>query len=88
MLKLYKVSGVTKFLAIGDFRSNFTVYICWAIISDPFVNCVNECFTNGEMSLSQKQATITLIEKKGKDLSLLDRFRLSTLMPRLSLKKF
>ena len=34
--------------------------ICWAIISDPFVNCVNECFTNGEMSLSQKQAVITL----------------------------
>ena len=61
--------------------------IWWAIISDPFVNCVNECFTNGEMSLSQKQATITLIEKKGKDRSLLDQFHLSTLMPRLSLKK-
>ena len=27
MLKLYKVSRVTKFLAIGDFRSNFTVYV-------------------------------------------------------------
>ena len=40
--------------------------ICWAIISDPFVNCVNECFTNGEMSLSQKQAVITLWkERKG-----------------------
>ena len=60
---------------------------CWAIISDPFVNCVNECFTNGEMSLSQKEAVITLIEKKGKDRSLLDRLPLPTLMPRLSLKK-
>ena len=39
---------------------------CWEIISKPFVNCVNEIFTIGEMSRSQKQAVITLNEEKGK----------------------
>ena len=38
----------------------------WEIISEPFVNCVKEIFTSGEMSRSQKQAVITLIEEKGK----------------------
>jgi len=28
------------------------------------MNCINECFEKGEMSSSQKQAIITLIEKK------------------------
>ena len=42
----------------------------WEIIGEPFVNCVNQIFTSGEMSRSQKQAVITLIEKKGKDRSL------------------
>ena len=28
--------------------------------------CANECFERGEMLRSQKQAVITLIEKKGK----------------------
>ena len=42
---------------------------------EPFVNCVNEIFTSGEISLSQKQAVITLIEKKGKDRSLLENWR-------------
>ena len=89
VFKLYKVSRVTKLLAIGDFQSNFTAHAgqLLAILSSTGLNCVNECFTNGEMSLSQKQALITLIEKKGKDRSLLDRFHLLALMPRLSLKK-
>jgi len=47
----------------------------WAIVSEPFINCVNECFNKGEMSHSQKQAVITLIEKKGKDRSLLENWR-------------
>ena len=38
----------------------------WSLISDPFINSVNECFEQGEMSASQKQAVITLIEKKRK----------------------
>ena len=39
------------------------------------MNCINECFEKGEMSSSQKQAIITLIEKKGKDRSLLENWR-------------
>ena len=46
------------------------------LISDSFTRCVNECFDKGEMSCSQKQAVITLIEKKkGKDRSLLENWR-------------
>ena len=44
----------------------------WPVISDSFTNCINKCFEKGEMSSSQKQAIITLIEKKGKDCSLLE----------------
>ena len=47
----------------------------WSVISDSFISCVNECFEKGEMSSSQKQAVITLIEKKGKDRSLLENWR-------------
>ena len=42
------------------------------LISDPFINFINECFEKGKMSVSQKQAVITLIEKKGKDRSSLE----------------
>ena len=38
----------------------------WPLISDPFIKCANECFKKGKMSNSQKQAIISLIEKKGK----------------------
>ena len=48
---------------------------CWPLISEPFIQCINECFEKGEMSCSQKQAVITLIEKKGKDGSFLDNWR-------------
>ena len=47
----------------------------WPLISDPFIRCVNECFEKGEMSSSQKQAVITLIEKKGKDRCFLENWR-------------
>ena len=47
----------------------------WSVISEPFTKCVNECFETGEMSRSQKQAVITLIEKKGKDRLLLENWR-------------
>ena len=36
------------------------------LISDSFIRCANECFEKGEMSCTQKQAVITLIEKKKK----------------------
>ena len=47
----------------------------WSLISEPFIRCANECFERGEMSSSQKQAVITLIEKKGKDRSFLENWR-------------
>ena len=47
----------------------------WVVLRDSFIKCVNECFEKGEMSNSQKQAVITLIEKKGKDRSLLENWR-------------
>ena len=47
----------------------------WPLISEPFTKCVNECFEKGEMSSSQKQAVITLVEKKGKDRTLLENWR-------------
>ena len=47
----------------------------WPVISEPFIKCVNECFEYKELSSSQKQAVITLIEKKGKDRTLLENWR-------------
>ena len=48
----------------------------WPLICESFMKCVNECFEKGEMSNSQKQAVITLIEKKkGKDRSFLENWR-------------
>ena len=47
----------------------------WSLISEPFIRCANECFEKGDMSSSQKQAVITLIEKKGKDRSFLENWR-------------
>jgi len=47
----------------------------WSVISDSFMNCINECFEKGEMSSSLKQAVTTLIKKKGKDRSLLENWR-------------
>ena len=49
--------------------------VFWPLISDPFLKCVNESFEKGEMSCSQKQAVITLIEKKGKDHSYIENWR-------------
>ena len=43
-----------------------------SLISELFIRRANECFEKGEMSSSQKQAVITLIEKKGKDQSFLE----------------
>jgi len=47
----------------------------WPLISEPITKCANECFETGEMSHSQKQTVITLIETKGKDHSLLENWR-------------
>ena len=47
----------------------------WPVISEPFIKCVNECFEYKQLSSSQKQAVITLNEKKGKDRTLLENWR-------------
>ena len=41
------------------------------LISDSFIRCANECFEKGEMSYSQKQAVITLNEKRERIANLL-----------------
>ena len=56
-----KVPGIrdTGYGIPAEFYKKF-----WALLSEPFIKCANECFENIEMSNSQKQAVITLIEKK------------------------
>jgi len=39
----------------------------WNFLGDPLVECFNASFVQGEMSPSQRQAVITLIEKKDQD---------------------
>ena len=41
--------------------------IFWDSIMQILVECFNESFAKGEMSSSQRQAVITLIEKKDQD---------------------
>ena len=48
---------------------------CWNFICEPFINCMNESFVKEELSNSQKQAVITLIEKQGKDRTLIENWR-------------
>ena len=45
---------------------------CWNLISDSFIECVNESFKFGEMSCTQRKAVITLIERQGKDQTLIE----------------
>ena len=47
----------------------------WSLIGRPLVDCVNYSYKFGELSNSQKQAIITLIEKKGKDKRLIKNWR-------------
>ena len=61
-------------LATMAFPMNF-ITKCWTLISKPFLECINESFEKGEMSNTQKQAVITLIEKKGKDRCFIENWR-------------
>ena len=43
-------------------------YICFfEKLADPLTQALNQSFVDGEMSISQRQAVITLIGRKGKD---------------------
>ena len=39
----------------------------WDDIKLPFLDCLNECFENGELSISQRRGVISLLPKKNKD---------------------
>ena len=54
--------------------------IFWPLIGEFLIASFNEAFDNREMSSSQKQALITLIEKKGKDRKYLENWRLISLI--------
>ena len=47
----------------------------WDILADQLVDVFNYSFQLEEMSASQRQAIITLIDKKGKDRSYLENWR-------------
>ena len=54
--------------------------IFWPLIGEFLIASFNKAFDNREMSSSQKQALITLIEKKGKDRNYLENWRLISLI--------
>ena len=47
----------------------------WDDICKDFFNCIQYSYIHGEMSVSQRQAVITLLEKEGKDRNLLKNWR-------------
>ena len=47
----------------------------WSLIEKPLVDCINCSYEFGELSNSQKQAIITLIERKGKDKRVIKNWR-------------
>ena len=53
---------------------------CSNLINDSFIECVNESFKFGEMSNTQRKAVITLIEKQGKDRTLMENWRPTSLI--------
>jgi len=50
-------------------------FIFWPLLGKFMIASFNEVFDNKEMSSSQKQAIITLMEKKGKDRNYLENWR-------------
>ena len=44
-------------------------------VGDSFIECTKESFKYGEMSSSQRKVVITLIEKQGKDRTLIENWR-------------
>ena len=51
-------------------NDGLTVEFCktfWPLVGNLVVGCLNEAYDSGELSTSQKMATIKSIEKRGKD---------------------
>ena len=55
-------------------------YTFWPILGDLLVEVLNETYVRGELTVSQKQGTITLIEKEGKDAMHIKNYRPITLL--------
>ena len=54
--------------ALNQLFKTGNLYVCFFIqISDTLINALNQSFKTGNLSVSQRQALITLIEKKEKD---------------------
>jgi len=49
--------------------------VFWPIVGKHFIDCFNYAHDHGKLSNSQKQALITLLEKKGKDKRLIKNWR-------------
>ena len=72
-----KLSVGESFNTLKTFQKNktpgndgFTVefyLVFWPIVGKHLINCFNYAHDHGKLSNSQKQAVITLLEKKGKD---------------------
>ena len=52
----------------------------WSLIGRPLVHCINYSYEFGELSNSQKQAIINLIEKKGRDKRLIKNWQPITII--------
>ena len=49
--------------------------VFWPIVGKHLIDCFNYAHGRGELSISRKQAVITLLEKKGKDKRLIKNWR-------------
>jgi len=75
-----KCQNVLKTFAIGKTSGNDGIAIefyntFWPLISNTLINFFNEAFMKKEMSPSQRQAVITLIEKQDNDRTYLENWR-------------
>ena len=61
--------------------------VFWPLLGKFMVGSFNEAYNLKEMSHSQKQAVITLIEKKGKDRNYLENWRPISLIKKKLLQK-
>ena len=72
-MKLNKSPGNDGFTA--EFYQKF-----WPVLGGSLVDTLNDAFERGELSASQKQGVITLIEKEGKDAMYIKNYRPITLL--------
>ena len=80
-----KLTGVECFNSLKSFEKNKTpgndgltveFYLAfWPILGEHLVACLNYAHKYGELSISQKQAVISLLEKKGKDKRMIKNWR-------------